>query len=185
MRNTIVLEVDDVYLNDFDNKVSAPELIDERTGGVTILFNDIEELKAYRDQISAAEDESLAESDRNKAKVKLIPVLNKAMRENQVVVDAIKSFAQAVFGFIFNAEAHRQDKLAIFETVLADIREATNSWELETAIQEGTFEIGIPEFNHKITFYNYAHNQIDYDFQKIKNRLIKDLLMLKVSLTEG
>lgn len=102
------------------------------------------------------------------------------MLENQIVLDSIKSFANVLFYFIFNAEAHRQDKIAIFDTLVAGIRETTNSWELENAIQDATYELGVFAFNHKLTFYNYAHNQGDFNYDKIKNRLIKDLTVLKL-----
>lgn len=184
MRNTIVLDVDGVYTTDFNQKLSAPELMESREGGITILFNDIEELKAYRDHLPAQEEGAIANEQEAAVKAKLISSLNKVMRDNQSVLDATKAYAQAVFAFIFNAEAHRQDKLLIFESMIAEISDSSNSWELEKAIQDSTFELGIPEFNHKITFYNYAHNEADYSFEKIKSRLMKDLLGLKLSLTE-
>lgn len=54
MRNTIVIEVDQVFLTDFTDKVAAPALIESTEGGVTILFNDIDDLSNYQQSLSSA-----------------------------------------------------------------------------------------------------------------------------------
>jgi hypothetical protein len=180
MRNIIVIEVDNVFLTDFDSTLSAPALIESKDGGVRMLFGDIEELINYKETIFPDKDtaeETIPQHANVKSKLSL-PIYQ-ALRDNQVVLDAIKSFAHTLFSFVFDADAHRQDKIDIFNNLVEAITETTNSWELEKAIHESTYELGVLIFNHKITFYNYAHNQVDFDYEKIKNRLIKDLLLLK------
>lgn len=183
MRNTVVIEVNNVFLTDFDSKLPAPALIESSEGGVRILFDNIDDLKNYQESLIAEEGESAEAAQRNEVISKINKSLNQAVRDNHAVVDAIKAFANVLFYFIFDADAHRQDKLMIFEAMIAGIRETTNSLELEDAIQETTYELGVLAFNHKITFYNFAHNHAEYSYEKIKNRLIKDLLVLKLSLT--
>lgn len=182
MRNTIVLEVASVFLTDFDDKLTAPEFIESKEGGVRVLFNGLDELKDYQKYILSDHDETSESFQRNEVRSKLNLAINQALLDNQVVLDAIKTFADVLFSFVFNAEAHKQDKIVIFNTLIEGVRETTNSWELEESIKESTYELGTLTFNHKLTFYNFAHNQVDFNYEKIKNRLIKELLILKLGL---
>ncbi|TDQ11516.1 hypothetical protein [Pedobacter metabolipauper] len=182
MRNTIIIEANNVLLTDFDSKLLAPAFIESTEGGVRILFDDIDDLKNYQQSLLAGSDQTDETDQKNEIRSKLNALLNKALLDHQMVLDAIKSFAHALFSFIFKADAHRQDKIVIFNTMIEGIRETTNSWELEKSLQESTYELGVPVFNHKLTFYNYAHNQIDFNYEKIKNRLIKDLLVLSMEI---
>jgi len=182
MRNTIVLEVNDVFLTDFDSKLSAPLLIESREGGVRILFSDIDELIEYQKSLQLDQDQTDKPTRQNDVKSKLNLSLNQALRDHQIVLDSIKKFADTLFSFVFGADAHRQDKLVIFDNLVAGIRETTNSWELKESIKEATYELNIPDFDHKLTFYDFAHNQVDFNYENIRNRLIKDLLILKLGL---
>ena len=184
MRNTIVLEVNDVFLTDFSDNIPTPVFIESTETGVRILFDDIDELKSYQQTLLAEQDNTAASDESVAVKAKLKSALKTALREHLAVLESITAYANALFHFIFNAEAHRQDKINIFDAMMDEIREAGNSWELEKSIKESTYELGETAFNHKLTFYNYAHNQVDFNFEKIKSRLIKDLMVLKISLDE-
>lgn len=152
-------------------------------GGVRMLFNNTDELKDYKEQLSLINAETAENEQRNQVISKLNSAFNRALRDEQAVIDSIKAFADVLFSFIFNAEAHRQDKLDIYEEIVRGIRETSNSWELEESIKAATHELGILTYDHRLTFYTYAHNQIDFNYEKIKNRLLKELLILKLGLS--
>ncbi|WP_316787714.1 hypothetical protein [Pedobacter frigoris] len=182
MKNTIILEVKDVFVTDFSINLPAPPLMESMEGGIRILFNDITEMKKYQEALLLLQDQQDENIQQKQAIAKLQSVFNHTLLDNQIVLDSIKAFAGALFSFIFNAEAHMQDKIIIFEAMVQDIRESTNSWELEKSLRSSTHELGILPFDHTLTFYNFAHNQIDYNFGKIKDRLIKELTILKLGL---
>jgi len=182
MRNSILIEISDVYISDFDNKLKAPEFIESTPEGVRILFYDIDALKQYQDSLLLA-DEQLEELDQPVgAKGKINKALINALQDNQVVLDSIKAYAKALFQFVFKREGHRQDKLVILNDMLTGMQETTNSWELENAVRESTYELGDLVLNHNLTFNTYAHNAIDYNFEQIRNRLITELQVLKTGV---
>jgi hypothetical protein len=181
MRKQILLEVNDIYPSDF-HSFPAPQMMESMEGGVRILFNNTDEMRGYQQQIQVVADLGPENQQHNQAVGRLTLAFNRVLLDEQRVIDSVKAFARALFAFIFNAEAHRQDKLAIYEAMVSAIRETTNSWELDKSIKASTYELGILTYNHNLTFYNYAHNQVDFDFEKIKERLLKELLILKLSL---
>lgn len=183
MRNSILIEISDVYVSDFDDKLLAPEFIESMEGGVRILFHDINGLNEYQDSI-LIENESDEADLKNEAKVKIKKELSRALHANQAVLDAIKVYAKALYSFVFKGDGHRKDRLFIFDTMVAGIEESTNSWEFEQAIVDATFELGPLALDRRLTFMNYAHNSIDYNFDKIKDRLISDLQQLRKTLVD-
>lgn len=182
MRNSILIEVSDVAVHDFDSAVPVPELIENMEGGVRIFFNDIEEVKTYQDSIKI-EDEQSADQP-NEVKQKINAELTKAIEDNKVILDSIKAYAKALFQFVFKREGHREDKLVIVNDMLEGILKSANSVELEQSVREATFELGVLVLNHNLTFYFYAHNDVDYNFEKIKNQLLKELEILKLNLAK-
>lgn len=186
MRNNIIIEIGGVYLSDFDNKLPSPVLIEDMDGGVRVLFNDISELNHYQDSLfEGDQSEGLAEAaddQRKEVKEKINKELNKALSDNKAVLDAIRAYAKALFSFIFKGEGHRQDKLFIVDAILTGIQDSANSLELGASIKEATYELGTLVLDHRLTFYNYAHNDVDYDFDKIKAQLTRELNELKTSL---
>jgi len=179
MRNTIEIIVENIGLSDFNSKLPAPALVEENGGGVLILFSDMDELSTYANSLILPVDQS---DEHLRARTALQKALDKVLDENQVVIKSIKAFAKSLASFIFDAEAHREDKLAIFDSLLENIRTCLNSWELESAIKDSIFELGVQTFDPRLDFYQYAHNEADFNFEQIKNRLIKDLLTIRLGL---
>jgi len=182
MKNTIELEITDVFLTDFSTIMPAPALIESMEVGIRVLFNDINELKKYQETLLLLQNASDEHTQQNQLISKLNSGLNQALLDNQTILESINAFAEALFSFIFSAEAHRQDKITIFETMVEGIRESTNSWELQDSLKISTHELGIFAFDHRLTFYNFAHNQTDFNYDKIRDRLLKDLAILKLEL---
>lgn len=183
MRNSILIEIGDVYLSDFDNKLLAPEFIESMEGGVRILFHDINGLNQYQESIliESGSDEA---DPKNETKAKIKKELNRALHANQAVLEAVKAYAKALYSFVFTGDGHRKDRLFIFDTMLTGIKESTNSWELEQAIADATFELGPLALDRRLTFMSYVHNSIDYNFDKLKDRLIGDLQQLRKTLID-
>jgi hypothetical protein len=177
MKNSIAISIDGVYLGDFDKKIPAPQFIEDNEDGVTFLFDDINELRQYKD--------SLPEDDESEASVligKINKELNKALSDHKIVLDSIKEYAKGLFQFIFTGEGHRNDRQHIFENVIAGIEESSNSWELEQAVKDSTFELGVFALNHKSRFMSFAHDHLVYNFDKIKEKLLSDLKELRLAL---
>jgi hypothetical protein len=182
MRNSILIEISNVDINDFDNQLPAPEFIESMADGVRILFYDIDALQQYQDRLLTGDGDKEEGTAHNDIKNRVNDELIKALDENQVVLDSIKAYAKALFQFIFKREGHRQDKLVILDDMLAGMQETTNNLELEQAVKDATYELGTVLLNHNLTFNTYAHNDVDYNFEYIKNQLIKDLNALKTGL---
>jgi hypothetical protein len=182
MRNSILIEVKDIALADFTNKLPLPDLIEDMPGGIRIFFNDIEEVAAFQQQIAVEEAPLEVANPENKIKEKINAELIKAIADNCVILESVKAYAKALFQFIFKREGHRQDKLVILHDMLAEILKSSNSIELEQAIKAATFELGPLLLNHNLTFYFFAHNDVDYNFEKIKNQLLKELEIQKLKL---
>lgn len=183
MRNSILIEISDVDINDFDGQLPVPEFIENMPGGVQILFYDIDAVKQYQNSLSAGNGSGEEVVEPTEIINKINAELSKALDENQVIVDAIKAYAKALFQFVVKREGHRQDKLVILEDMLAGMQEAANNIELEKAIKESTYELGAVVLNHNLTFNTYAHNDVDYNFEQIKEQLIGDLNVLKAGIT--
>jgi len=182
MRNSILIEISDVNINEFGQQLPAPEFIESMPGGVRILFYDIDALKSYQDSLSIEENQQEEAELKADVKRKVNNELIIALEENQIVLDSIKAYAKALFQFIFKREGHRQDKLVILDDMLEGIQETTNNMELDKAVKDATYELGTVVLNHNLTFNNYAHNDVDYNFEHIKKQLIKDLNALKTAL---
>lgn len=177
MRNSIAISIDGVSTSNFGNKIPAPQFIEDNEEGVTFLFDDINELRQYKD--------SLPEDDESETSVllgKINKELNKALLDHKIVLDAIKEYARGLFSFIFTGEGHRNDRQHIFEDVLAGIEESSNSWELEQAVKDSTFELGVLALNHKSRFMSFAHDHQVYNFNKIREKLLSDLKELRLTL---
>lgn len=183
MRNSILLEISDVNINDFDSKLQVPEFIESMDGGVRILFYDIDAVKHYQDSLLLGNDQPGGLDHKNEVKDKINNELIKALDDNQVVLDSIKAYAKALFQFVTKREGHRQDKLVILDDMLTGMQEATNNIELEKSVKEATYELGTMVLNHNLTFNIYAHNDVDYNFEQIRDQLINDLTVLKTGLT--
>jgi len=181
MRNNILIEIRDVTINDFSGGVPSPEFLEEMDGGVRILFNDITELKQYQDSLLAGNTEDAVE-DSNTVTQRINTELQKSLDDNQVVLDSIKAYAKALFQFVTKREGHRQDKLIILDEMISGMPESSNNWELENTIKEAAYELGTMVLNHNLTFSTYAHNDVDYNFDQIRNQLVKDLTDLRTGL---
>jgi hypothetical protein len=70
----------------------------------------------------------------------------------------------------------------ILDTVIADVQESDNSLELQKAVIDATFELGDLSKNDKSKFDDFAHNESDFYFDKIKNELLKELTDLRAGL---
>ena len=182
MRNSILLEIKDVKITDFDQKLQAPEIIESMDGGVRVLFYDINAVKHYQDSLLSGDNSAEVPDHKNEVKTKINIELIKALDEHQAVLDAIKAYAKALFQYVTKREGHRQDKLVILDDMLASMKEAKNNWELEKSINEATYELETMVLNHNLTFNTYAHNDVDYNFELIRNQLINDLTALKAGL---
>lgn len=182
MRILIGLEVIGVKTTDFDRQLLAPELIEATEDGVLLSFLGIDELKAYQQALMAAE---LAEEDelRNGIREKIDTELNKAVLENQVILKSSRLYAEALFNFIYDCDAHREDKRNILDTLVTDFAAVTNDWELEIAIQQATFELGVFMPDKRLTFRSYSQNSSDFDFNSLRDQLISDLNAKKLSLS--
>jgi len=183
MRNSILLEINDVHINDFDQKLQVPEFIENMDGGVRVLFYDIDALKQYQENILSGDDQADGLDEKRELKNKINAELVAALNDNQVVLDSVKAYAKALFQFVTKREGHRQDKLVILDEMLAGMQEALNNWELDKAVSEATYELGTVVLNHNLTFNTYAHNDVDYNFEQIRNQLIIDLTALKNGMT--
>ncbi len=51
MRNSIAISIDGVFTGDFGDKIPAPQFIEDNEEGVTFLFDDINELRQYKDSL--------------------------------------------------------------------------------------------------------------------------------------
>jgi hypothetical protein len=178
MIKDIIIEIDGVYITDFNTKLVAPPYTEGTENGVSLLFNDVDELKSYHSSLISQEDAE--ESDVLRGKI--AGAVKKALRRNETVLDAIRTYAESLFSFIFNADAHRKDRLLILDTVIADVQESGSGLELQKAVIDATFELGDLSKNDKSKFYDYAHNEGDYYFDKIKDSLIKELTDLRKGL---
>jgi hypothetical protein len=180
MIKDIIIEIEGVYITDFNEKLIAPPYTEATENGISLLFNDVDDLKGYHTSLVSEDDQADHQSDGIKAKI--ASAVKKALRRNETVLDAIRTYAESLFSFIFNADAHRKDRLMILDTVIADVQESTNSLELQKAVIDATFELGDLSKTDKSKFYDYAHNQADYYFDKIKDSLIKELTNLRKGL---
>lgn len=183
MRNSILIEISEVDINEFNNKLLTPEFIEAMDGGVRILFHDMNSLNEY--QASLKQPEDTEETDpQDEVIAKVNKALNNALNANRAVLDSVKAYAKALYSFVFTGDGHRKDRLFIFDTMVADIEESTNSWELEKAVADATFELGPLALDRRLTFMNYAHNIVDYNFDKLKDQLIGDLKQLRLKLVD-
>lgn len=178
MKKDIIIEIAGVYLTDFDTQLVAPQYTEDIETGIIVMFPDMDGLNSYHTSLQSDTD---AEGDGHKevVKDKIIGGLKKVLYHNQIVHDEIRNQADLLVEFIFNSEAHRQDKLMILDTMIADIKEANDSWELQKAIRDATFELGEITENPKSNFYEYASNENEYYFDKIKDKLIQELTDLR------
>jgi hypothetical protein len=181
MIKDIIIEIEGVYITDFNEKLLAPPYTEATEGGISLLFNDVEELKSYHTSL-ISEDDAEADDQSNGIKAKIASAAKKALRRNEAVLDAIRTYAESLFSFIFNADAHRKDRLMILDTVIADVQESTNSLELQKAVIDATFELGDLSKSDQSKFYDYTHNHADYYFDKIKDSLLKELTDLRKGL---
>jgi len=182
MRILNEIEVTGVFNGDFDQKLPAPSEVEETENGVKLMFFGIEELRAYQSALLAVELPE--DADQYKLRVKINKELKKALQEYYDVKDAIKAYADALFNFIYSADAHRKDKRNILEEMLKDLQVATNDWELEKAIKDATFELGVLSLDHRLTFRKYSGNHSEFDFVTLRDRLITELNTLKAALKD-
>lgn len=180
MIKDIIIEIEGVQLADFNAGFKAAPYTEETESGISLLFNDVEELKSYHNSLVSKDD--TAGEEKNDTKAKVAAAVKKAMRRNEAVLDAVRTYAEYLFSFIFNADAHRKDRLLILDTVIADVQESNDSLELQKAVLDATFELGDLSKNDKSKFYDYVHNQADYYFDKIKESLITELTDLRKGL---
>lgn len=181
MIKDIIIEVEGVQLADFNTKLVAPPYTEATESGISVLFNDVDELKSYHHSLTS-QDDAGDDGQSSAVRNKIAAAVKKALRRNETVLDAIRTYAEALFSFIFNADAHRKDRLMILDTVIADVKESSNSLELQKAVIDATFELGDLSKSDKSKFYDYAHNEADYYFDKIKDSLIKELTDLRKGL---
>lgn len=178
MIKDIIIEIEGVHLTDFNTKLVQPPYTEATENGISIMFTDVEELKSYHNSLVSQDD---AEQP-DEIKTKIAAAVKKALRRNETVLDAIRTYAESLFSFIFNADAHRKDRLMILDTLIADVQDSNSGLELQKAVIDATFELGDLSKNDKSKFYDYAHNEMDYYFDKIKAELLKELTDLRSGL---
>jgi hypothetical protein len=181
MIKDIIIEIEGVYITDFGTKSPRPLFAEATEGGISMMFTDIDELKSYHDSLLPQEDPE-GDEQPNEIKSKIAAGVKKALRTNRNVLDAIRTYAESLFSFIFSADAHRKDRLLILDTLIADVQDANNRLELEKAIIDATFELGDLSKIDKSKFYEFAQNEADYYFDKIRDELVKELTDLKQGL---
>lgn len=182
MRILNEIEVTGVFSGDFDHQLLAPSEVEETENGVKLVFFGIDELRAYQSALLAVELPE--DADQYKLRTKINKELKKALQEYYDVKDAIRAYADALFNFIYGADAHRRDKRNILEEMLKDLQESSNDWELEKAIKDNTFELGALALDHRLTFRKYSGNHNDFDFVTLRDKLIKELNTLKAGLKD-
>ncbi|CAM4309153.1 hypothetical protein SAMN06265348_110241 [Pedobacter westerhofensis] len=181
MIKDIIIEIEGVHISDFNTELPEPPFTEATEGGISIMFTDIDELKSYHSSL-VAQDDAEGDAAPKPLQVKIAAAVKKGIRRNEMVLDAIRTYAESLFSFIFNADAHRKDRLMILDTVIADVQESDNSLELQKAVIDATFELGDLSKNDKSKFYDFAHNESDFYFDKIKNELLKELTDLRAGL---
>jgi len=180
MKLSIEIDIAGVYISDFTNKIPVPELITETADGVELIFFGIDALKLYQAELMR-EDIAEGADQRNEVRAKVNRLLNRALKENLDARNSIKTYAASLFNFIYEADAHRMDKKNILEDMLSGIEASEQNWELEKAVKDSTFELGIVPLSQRLAFEKYA-NDIEYDFSAIKAQLITELNELKKTL---
>ena len=177
MIKDIIIEIEGVYITDFNTQLVKPPFTEATEEGISMMFTDIDELKSYHESLLPADGEQP-----NEIKSKVAAAIKKALRSNKNAMEAIRTYAESLFSFIFNADAHRKDRLLILDTLIADVQESGSSLEMQKAIIDATFELGDLSKNDKSKFFEYAHNEVDYYFEKIKAELVKELTGLRQEL---
>lgn len=181
MIKDIIIEIEGVHLTDFNTKLVQPPYTEATENGISMMFTDVEELKSYHSSLLSLQDSEDTEQP-TVTNTTIAAAVKRALRRNETALDAVRTYAELLFSFIFNADAHRKDRLLILDTVIADVQEANDGLELQKAIIDATFELGDLSKNDKSKFYDFAHNEVDFYFDKIKAELLKELTDLRSGL---
>jgi len=181
MRLEIEVPVSGVYIKDFD-KVAVPAFCEETEDGVKLSFLGIDALKDYQAEL-LINDEEAGFEQRNEIRAKIKKELKKAISEHLAIMDSIRAYAEALFTFIYDREGHREDKKQILNSLIENITFTENGMELEESVKESTYELGPLVLSYKLTFKNYSFNNLEFDFQAIKEQLVADLENLKNEFT--
>lgn len=184
MTKDIILEINGVYINDFDTNILAASQIQSVDGGVLVHFSEIEGLIQYKNSLLLEDDTLEGSEQRKEFRGKINSVLNKALRAHYGALDAIKSYAETIFYFVLEGEGHREDKKLIYNTMLADIELSANGWELDKAVRDATFELGILSGVQQLAFDKIAQDEVNYYFDKMKAQLIVELKVLLTGLVD-
>lgn len=177
MRIEIEVPVPGIYRADF-NQIAVPAFLEESEEGVKLSFLGIEALKSYQAALLTADEETGFEG-RNETRAKIKKELKKAISEHLSIMDSIRTYAEALFTFVYDREGHREDKKQILNNLIENITFTENGLELEEAVKESTYELGPLVLSYKLTFKNYSFNTLDFDFQAIKGQLVADLENLR------
>lgn len=186
MRLKTEVDVIAVYTTDFDTLLPVPAAIEGQEsisaieGGVKLTFSGIDSLMNYTELLK--EEDSVEAEQKDSAKDKVKKELKRAIREYHSVLESTRAYAKRLFDFIYDTDAHREDKRNILNELIENIIPSENDAELEQAIQDATYELGPLPLDYKSTFRNYSRNYEEFDFLQIRDLLVKELNALKATL---